>query len=412
MLRPFCSCLITVTTVALVGCGGGETGAPATENAVDPVAVDEAPATPPATEAQAKTFADELLATIGDAPGAKPIDQLLDMDSVLDKSLAGVDLSEKDRQGLASGVSTSLLQRGIVEQLRMILQQGGSYSFVRSFEDDGRRHLLMRLLQPNSEGVNYHDFYLTENESGEVVASDMYIFMSGETISQTLRRTAVQLAAQQNRSLLSRITGDEVLFVKHLEEIGQLSQAVQGGNADKALGIYRSLPQEVQDTKLVLLLRLQSAGLLVDDPAGEYESAIKHFRKLFPDDAAVDFLSIDYYLLTEKFDKCLEAIDRVQSELQDPYMHTLKAAAYVAKGDLEAATKAANQAIEEEPTLEAAYATALTVSLEKADHEETLKHLRTLTTEFGYEWGDLTTVEGYEQFVQSPQYKTFQTELN
>ena len=54
-------------------------------------------------------------------------------------------------------------------------------------------------------GLNYHEWLLAKSGTS-VLASDIYIYISGELLSETFRRSALPLAKEASRSFIERLT--------------------------------------------------------------------------------------------------------------------------------------------------------------------------------------------------------------
>jgi hypothetical protein len=70
-----------------------------------------------------------------------------------------------------------------------------------------------RLLLPNFGGVNYHELIVARDATGEPRISDIYVHLSGELVSQTIRRLLLPAYAAENRGLWARLTGSEAALV-------------------------------------------------------------------------------------------------------------------------------------------------------------------------------------------------------
>ena len=129
------------------------------------------------------------------------------------------------------------------------------------------------------------------------------------------------------------------------------------------------------------------------------------YRKLFPADAAVDFLSIDYLILKKQYDDALRCIDKTDQAVGgDPYLHVMRANTLIGAKRYKEACAAAEKAIEQEPTLSAAYWSRIIVAVNEKNHVETLVWLKKLVEKTAEEVADLTKVNEYAEFVKSPQH--------
>ena len=71
-------------------------------------------------------------------------------------------------------------------QFKAALGSSGSYHFLRVHQDaaDGSSRALFRMISAN--GLNYHDLVLGLDAQGKPVFNDVFVFVSGEMMSQTM----------------------------------------------------------------------------------------------------------------------------------------------------------------------------------------------------------------------------------
>jgi tetratricopeptide (TPR) repeat protein len=188
-----------------------------------------------------------------------------------------------------------------------------------------------------------------------------------------------------------------------LENVKRMSDLTQQGQFEEALKLAAKMPDDLKKQKIVLVVRGVAASNVGES---EFLAVIDDFRKHYPDDAALDLMSIDYFLNQKKHDKALTSIDRVDEAVGgDAYLDVMRAGIYAEMGDFDEALKTARRATEREEDLADAQWSIVTISLKKKDYDLTAETLNTLTKKFGIGLPDLATVEEYAGFVQSPQYK-------
>ena len=95
--------------------------------------------------------------------------------------------------------------------------------------------------------MNYHDWVLARGPDGRICAVDMYVFLSAELMSQTIRRAFVPLAAHESRGILARLTGQEQELVKHLPQLKEMTDHLREGRFREVLDTYRQLPTRPED---------------------------------------------------------------------------------------------------------------------------------------------------------------------
>lgn len=331
------------------------------------------------------------------------MNKTVDWNLVCSRSIAGID-APKDMQieyrtGLLKGITD---KGGLPKQVAQQVLQGGSYRLMDVRQKDGEIRALFRLLLPEA-GVNYHDLLLVRDNGGRARVGDIYVFLSAEDLSTTFRRFYVAMLAENDRSLLEKLSGKTAELANHMDEFQAMGTRIRTGQFREALDIYESLPEVLKTEKAVLILRYQAA---VGVGSAETIQAVREFKKHYPDDACIDFLSIDLHASTGDFDQALECVDQVEKSVgDDPYLNVLRASCLVAAKRYEAAKQAANAAVEAEPDLIQAYWTLVTISLETKDFEEVTRLLDRIAANFEIEFYDLTQVPEYAEYVKSPEYE-------
>jgi len=256
---------------------------------------------------------------------------------------------------------------GLPKQLKlgqMIVQRmgaHGAYRFLRLLQRDGSMRALFRLNGPT--GLNYHELILIRKPDGQVRIADMYVMVSGELLSQTIRRT-VKMAAEESR-------GREMSAA--MQKARSMRTQLAAGKAAAALATYQSLPQWLQNEKWVQMLRLEAAG-----KAGrkEYETAAEDFRRRFGDDPAADLSAAVVYDSQKQYDRALEAINRLDKRIGgDPYLDFMKGLTLAARGDTQQGTVLLNAALEREPTLYEAYEVLIKLAMRQNDPETAVRTL-------------------------------------
>lgn len=403
MHRMLSCCVLWAACFIFVGCG--ESSPSKTTGEIERELVPEATF----TKQETQQFATDLEQAVNEGDMNRLNSTLFNWDLCFDLMMAGIDISEKDLADARRGfLSTVHQQNGLFHEVQAAIQQGGSFTLIRTREVDGQPRALFRLVIPNG-GLNYHEYLLTKNDAGTVQAYDVFVYLSGERLSQTMRRMMLQLAAHQNRGLLDRMTGREQTLVKHFDEVQQVIAQLRSRNPAGALAAYDRLPQELRKQKFLLLLGLRGAQESGND--ARYQEILETFRTEYPTDAAVDFISIDYFVMQKDFEKALAAVDRVDQSLGgDAYLGISRAGIYVENKQYDLARQALDKAIAADPNLEEAYWTQVGIALQQNNNAEILKWLKAIDQQFdGADFAHIQFDPNYAAFRRSPQYREWQS---
>jgi hypothetical protein len=366
----------------------------------------EAEAEPPITEEESSQFAEALTKAVR-AKDSAALAALIDWDGLFDAATAGLNVPEKARERINSDLRGNAKNPGALSQRVLeFAERGASYSFLRRHCVEGRDRLLFRLVLPEGTGVNYHDVVLDRRTDGRVKGSDIYIYTSGEFLSQTARRAYLLALVRIVEAPQARLQGIEREYVQHFVKVTTMNRLAQTGDYQQVLTLYDQLPPGLQQDKNVLLIRLKAAQNVRPQ---EYSEAIADLRSFHPNDPCTDLFSIAYFQQEKQPHKALEMVSRLEKTLGgDPYLHVLRSMIYLEANDAAAARKAAEQAIAEEPTLQEGYWARITVTVREKKFDETLERLRELDEKFAPQFPDFASLPEYAEFIKSPQYQEWQ----
>lgn len=355
-------------------------------------------------EADQLTFARTLEQATTDGNVAA-MNALIDWNQIIDTATAGESNPTLDRTraefkkgflNAQNGGQNSALCQRIVDAVK----QGGRFKFLRLGTVGTEQFALFRLKVPN-QGVNYHQYILKRSEDGLVRATDLYLFLSAERTSETIRRIWLPLSADVSKTFFERLLKPTPLMAA-LSSLKPLQQYLREGQFDRFMEAYYKLPEQVQHEKFLLLMRLQATQQISDE---EYAKTIEVFRKHHPHDPALDFLLIDGYALKKEFEKSLECIDRTNEATGgDAYLVSTRAVTLAQLGRFDEAKKSADKAIEMEPAEQDSYWNAITVAILAKNDEETGNYLTLIENELHLQIGDLTQIPFYADFVKSGGY--------
>lgn len=400
--------LLTASLATLLSACGG----PAPPAVVPPTPVPRSTAglsANPITDEEAEKFSERFIAGMKSGNRAR-LAEVLDLDTVATRTMQGVEFTEAQFEAMRERILKDLTdQSGLSGQVSSILTQGGSYRRLQVHEVDGQKRVLLRLLAPQS-GVNYHDVVLSKADDGTIRAIDVHIFLTGEMLSETMKRILIPLAARLNATLLERMSPREKSVSARMPQIMRMMSAVARNNPAEAIGIFERLPTDVQSEKFVLLLRLRAAR----EPGfeNEYNRAIEDFRLHHKDDPCIELISIDYHLDRREFDRALAAIEQLDKAVGgDSYLNVLRASAATGQGKLEEARKLLAATVESDPEIRQAWVALITVDLHRMEFADVLTSLKEMDRRFQLKWPDLTDNEAYEDFVKSPQYDEWKAYL-
>ena len=307
------------------------------------------------TRDESRKLAEELQERLhaGDLRG---VNQLLDtaamVERVIDSSEVPFRTLESSIEGLIVSLQASAwFGREVIEALEL----GGDYRLLRVFEKDGERRALYRLLTSDG-GLNYHEMVLARRgPAGPAKVLDVYVYLTGERLSQSYRRAFQVAAARREASRYDR-----------------LDATANGGGLIDASSI---------------LLR----------------------TSITPNVYEVQLRPAEGPVLFERHESAHEALDEIDARVGgDPYLHVQRARLFLLQENFEEARRSASRAVTEEPLLEPGYWTLATIGLETKNWGLLVEAFEGLEKSLAVEIRELADAPEYREFLESPQYKAWQ----
>lgn len=348
-----------------------------------------------------KKFAKELQDVVNKGDTAA-FNQLVDWQSILDRATADIQ-APQSRTGFSKGFLGSVnSSQGLASQFSEQCKNGGSFKLVRIHEQDGRKRALLRILFGNG-AVNYYDFVLVRKPDGKVQAVDIFVHMSGEMMSETMRRLFLFVASEETKSVLDRLTGSENQYLKHSREIQQMTQANASGDFKTAMAVYHQLPAEVQKEKFLMLIAMAAAQNVSDE---EYQGVLSAFKTAYPQDVCRDFVLIDYYLLRKDYENALASSGRLDQAIGgDAHLKYMSGQIYTLQNKSAQARDMFEKAIEMEADYQPAYENLLQLAYEEKKFDECVRLLDRMNEKCNLPFTDLEETSENAEFLKSKEYQ-------
>jgi tetratricopeptide (TPR) repeat protein len=255
-------------------------------------------------------------------------------------------------------------------------------------------------------GLNYLSFSMeTREDSVKIV--DIYPFVSGEYVSESMNKTIKIILKETNRSvfnnLLEALSGKEKEFTENLPNIVKIRNLNYEGKHQEARELYESLPESVQNHKYFILTMTNAAADLDDS---FYLDLIERYLKYYPDDPSFPLVAIDGYLLRGNIQKAQEMIDELDDAIGgDPYLDIFRGNVARIGGNDEQASKYFKKAILKNMYWEEAYWSLIEIYLEEEDYTSVIQYLDRLKFVFGYIFEEENfNAEPYLAFSQSEEF--------
>lgn len=242
----------------------------------------------------------------------------------------------------------------------------GSYKLLRHYEKDGVQHLLFRLYSEG--GLNYHDMELTRTK-GDCKIADMYLYMTGSRISESLTQVYDQLFKELDRSKYSSSP-------QWMDSLSAIRQHMMQQNYTRAQELLEQVPAHVRKGKMFQIARLEIADGLGPD---EFEEAITEYETLFPNDESLNLLLINAYIIRQDFEKALEAIDKLDKLVgTDPVLNYHRALCYNNMEQQQKAIEKMEVLLKDMPTFEEGLQEMIATLLELKEYDKAHPYVKQL----------------------------------
>ncbi|WP_417375259.1 tetratricopeptide repeat protein [Gimesia maris] len=299
--------------------------------------------------------------------------------------------------------------QGIDSEILAEVANGADYRFLAMRKEDDQFKVIFRFLRPDWT-LNYQALIIEKQDSGELKIIDIDSFSTGELISQSLQRVYLPELYKAHGANQDKLTPEQKTRI--LDQKKRYDFLTVTDEKADPFQAYSQLPSQYKSDKTVLLFLAQDS--IAKEDSKKYQQVLNVFRKYHPQDPAAEMLSVDYFSMEKQYPQAIDCLERLSASLKtvDPYLYSLRAGILIEMGDTSLAAKYAGKASEIEPDLLQPYLHLLNISVLQGNFDETIKHLETLKTKFGfaYEDLDLSELENIEKFTASPQFKKWQSE--
>lgn len=268
----------------------------------------------------------------------------------------------EDENEFEKGLKIGLLE--FPKRIISYVELGSYYDFInyRYDEETQTYHMLFRLFQMD-EGINYHD-YKVSVVNDEFMFDDMYIYLSGEYISNTFTRIFQYSAPESSLNN----TSSYKKYSKALIDI-------KAGNHENAYHLLNAITGELAKEKFIHISKIQLAAKLDD---ATYMEAIESLRNTFPNDPTIYLTLVDYYVMKEDYGVAFDLVDNLQVETSDDFLNYLKGNIAYARSEYDDALMYFNYMMANYPDFQQPYVSNVTIYTHLQKFDEALSILDAL----------------------------------
>ncbi len=250
----------------------------------------------------------------------------------------------------------------------------GYYNLINYYTIDNQYYLVYRLY--NDGSINYHEYLLVkENNKFRIV--DIFVFFTGEYFSKTLYNIF-------HETLEGYMGAGEMTTEQQSDIFGLKLMQIHIKNGDYQYGLnqYYRLSEKKRVTKQLMLYRILITQNLTNE---EYSLALHDYKKLFPDDPSLYLLSIDGFIIQERYSEALLSIDTLNTIIGgDDFLDFYRANIYYMNGDLQNAELKYASLINNYPDFYMGYENLLYLYVEQEKNGQAVSVLENITRKFDY----------------------------
>ena len=336
-----------------------------------------------------------------DGPG---FSALVDDDSLIDRAMTGIDGGNKSIvAGLRTGLARGLSQVGTVIVNNMGPEVRMTYLRSRNVEQVQRVLLRVDL---GERGINYLDFFVRERPDGSLSIFDWLDYAQGQTYSDSLRKV-MALMMKEQPSLVSKLLGLGNIDTAVANKIAKMGNLGQEGDWAGWLETYRTLPENVRNSRVMLSGRIAAASMLGDDD--EYMNAMADLHANHGDDPTLSLALLDYHLVTGDYTRAYRAVDRLDEYTGgDAALTNLRSGIALHEGDNAACIRHARRAISQDADYEEPYWNLMLAGSRAGNYEAAMEAVRALEMRFGYGFSEeeLMASEDFSGLVTSQEWES------
>lgn len=284
------------------------------------------------------------------------------------------------------------------------IENNGSYKYLRAYMSNNKPRILFRLF--NQDGLNYHEYEITE-VNGKYEITDIYVYLTGENISETLRRMYFYEVSQNSSNNDSDLQFD--LPNQAWKYLQKAQSAFEKGRFEKAVKIWNKIEPEQKEIKHVLLEGIMYASYCNTSLHGQL---VNKYLSIYPDDPGYLLQSITGFLTIGEYKKALAAIDKLDKYLYyDPMLNFIRGRICTEMGNFKTAITYFERILDQMSDFDMAYFALLDLLIKSDNFNEATQLLDRMTFKFNAYKTDFDNIlQEYPTFINSSEYLTWISE--
>jgi hypothetical protein len=333
------------------------------------------------------------------------IEDCIDWEEIASRAMSEFELGDPAKKRMHSGLVVGIKSQNLYKLIGEQVRQGGTYRHLGFLDKEDGVKSVFRFL-PATGGLNYHVLDL-EKRDEQVVVSDIFVAATGEWMSHTIQQTLrTQLNIRPDAGSPLKNSQQETRAA--MEGLATMAEFQKTGQFKEMLEEYAKLPESMQKSKIAFTLRMFALSIV--GTKEEIEQASDEFVSLFPDDPSLDLMSIDSAFSRKDKQRLLKSVDSLINLYgDDDYLNAMVGSLLVTMDEKEEGLDRLKKIDLGKCDEFVVHDFVLTAALKTQEHEITLTALKLIHEKFGVRFQDLSQVEMYQHFANSPQFAEWKT---
>ncbi|MEM7311908.1 MAG: hypothetical protein AAF497_02030 [Planctomycetota bacterium] len=293
--------------------------------------------------------------------------------------------------------------------VKQIGKQADNYKYIRHLKTKLGVGPIFRLTTEEG-GVQYHLWYLLQNHEGQIKGIDIYIFNSGESLSESFGRGALLIQESKTKSFVRNLSPRNRQLFANRDDLNRMLMAQSSRDEVNVMKAYNQLPDNLKTVKFCMLYRLMAARKYSDE---RFDQALADFHRVYKGDISGDLVALDYYSSRKNVDALIKTVTRIQQVIHpDAHLFMIKAKACLDRGNHDICRQLLNYAHQIEPEKEDLYWLRASCESAAGEFDQTLRIFKYLVKKYDVlEFKGLDQSPHFKDFVGSEQHKEFMTFL-
>jgi hypothetical protein len=396
--RPFVGPVFLAAVCLPAGACSWLASGPAAESGPEPTAT--------ATDEEAGALAVELERAVQSRSRERAL-QAFALEVVAYRAVDALPMAADKKPEILKLVPGKVEAHGLVNLMVTEGARPGGFKLIR-VRPIGDRHVATFRVTIGEIVPLFLDVRIARFPGGRVGVEDLFCVNDGEELGAAARRSLLPAATLRDPGLKDRLGEEDRLSLTHADKLDEFGKAFRDRRWKKVVSVYDGLPVELRERKTTLVQ--YGAACVRGGMGSRADAALAVARRRFPGDPAVDLLATGYHLAREEYAATCRALDALRSSIgEDAMINAIQSMTFMKRGQLPAATAAADRALAADPELRLACLCRVDVAAAARNHADTLTWLKRTVERTGHDFGDLRADPDFAAFVESPQFAEWQT---